>query len=104
MDIMENDNLNLQNNLSDFISEDENEVLRCLGTMRSDANFNGLHEEYSAAVGFHHSLFPNPPVSFHPNLASSFSDSISYTDIDWSFDSSQSPKLTNKNFCSKNDV
>lgn len=89
MDTMENDNLNLQNHLSDFISEDENEELRCLGTMTSDANFSGLHEEYSAAAGFHHSQSPNPPVSSHPNLAGSFSDSISYTDIDWSFDSSR---------------
>lgn len=88
---MGNDNLNLQNNLSDsIIPDDGNEELRCLGTMRTDSNFNGLHEEFSAAAGFHHSQFPDAPVSFsHPNFAGSFSDSISYTDIDWSFDGSR---------------
>lgn len=87
---MENDNLNLRNKLSDFISDDENEELSCLGTMRSDANFKGLHEEYSAAAGFHHSQFSDPPVSLsHPNFSGPFSDSISYTDIDWSFDASR---------------
>ncbi|XP_022991862.1 uncharacterized protein LOC111488380 isoform X2 [Cucurbita maxima] len=89
MDSMEKDNLNLRNKLSGFISDDENEESRCLGTIRSDANFNGLHEEYSAASGLHHSQFPDPSVSSHPNLAGSFSDSISYTDIDWSFDGSR---------------
>ncbi|XP_038896259.1 uncharacterized protein LOC120084537 [Benincasa hispida] len=86
---MENDNLNLRNNLSDFISDDENEEFGCLSTMISDANFNGLHEEYSATAGFHHSQLPDPQVSSHPNFAGSFPDSISYTDIDWSFDRSR---------------
>ncbi|KAE8646421.1 uncharacterized protein LOC105436188 isoform X2 [Cucumis sativus] len=89
MDTMENDNLKLRNNLSDFISDDENEELGCLDTIRSDVNFNRLHEEYSTAAGFHHSQFSDPPVSSRPKFAGSFSDTISYTDIDWSFDSSR---------------
>ncbi|KAA0058689.1 uncharacterized protein E6C27_scaffold339G001590 [Cucumis melo var. makuwa] len=89
MDTMENDNLKLRNSLSDFISDDENEEFGCLDTIRSDVNFNGLHEEYSTAAGFHHSQFSDPPVSSHPKFAGSFSDTISYTDIDWSFDSSR---------------
>lgn len=84
---MENDNLNLRNMLSDFISNNENEKMRFLSSIGSDAKFNELNEENSEATEFHHSQFPDPSASFcHSEIARSFSAvPISYTDIDWSF-------------------